>query len=62
MSSSKQIDNVYVYTVYLFTLGRGGSREGERSKRGEYRSQSFVENTNMTEGIQTIGLSPVYKL
>ncbi len=38
--------------------GRGGElnqREGERGNRGEYRSQSWVENTNMTECTQEIG-------
>ena len=30
-------------------------REGERGNRGEYRSQSWVENTNMTECTQEIG-------
>jgi hypothetical protein len=38
--------------------GGGGElnqREGERCNRGEYRSQSWVENTNMTECTQEIG-------
>jgi hypothetical protein len=37
--------------------GKGGvlnQREGERGNRGEYRSQSWVENTNMTESTQEI--------
>jgi hypothetical protein len=49
---------VYVYTVYLFTQGRGGElnqREGERGNRREYRPQSWVENTNMTEYTKEIG-------
>jgi hypothetical protein len=38
-----------MYTIYLFTQGKGGElnhREEERGNRGEYRSQSWVENTN----------------
>jgi hypothetical protein len=37
--------------------GRGGvlnQRERERGNRGEYRSQRWVENTNMTECTQSI--------
>jgi hypothetical protein len=30
-------------------------REGDRGNRGEYRSQIWVENTNMTECTQEIG-------
>jgi hypothetical protein len=48
---------VYVYKVYFFTQESGGElnqREGERGNRGEYRSQSWVENTNMTECTQEI--------
>ncbi len=30
-------------------------REGERGNRGEYRSQGWIENTNMTECMQEIG-------
>jgi hypothetical protein len=46
--------------IYLFTQGRGGGvvlnqREGERGNRGEYRSQSLIENTNTTECTQKIG-------
>jgi hypothetical protein len=49
-----------VYKVYLFTQGRGeggelNQREGEKGNTGEYRSQSWVENTNMTECTQEIG-------
>jgi hypothetical protein len=49
--------------LYLFTRGKGegrelNQREGERDNRGEYRLQSLVENTNMTECTQEIG----YKL
>jgi hypothetical protein len=43
---------VYVYTVYVFTQGRGGEwnhREGERGNS----SQSWVENTNMTDSINS---------
>ena len=47
-------------TVHLFTQGRGegrelNQREGERGNRGEYRSQSWVDNTNMTECTQETG-------
>jgi hypothetical protein len=48
---------MYICTLYLFTQGRRGElnqREGERANRGEYRSQSWVENTNMTECMQGI--------
>jgi hypothetical protein len=49
-----------MYAVYLFRQGMGGGgelnqREGERGNTGEYRSQSWVENTNMTECTQEIG-------
>ncbi len=49
------LHTVYVYTVYLFTQGRekGGEinqREGERGKG----SQSWVENTNMTDCISSL--------
>ncbi len=38
--------SVYMYTIFHFTQGRGrGWVESER--RGDYRSQSRVENTNM---------------
>jgi hypothetical protein len=44
----------------VFTQGRGegrelNQREGERGNRGEYRSQSWVDNTNMTECTQETG-------
>jgi hypothetical protein len=44
----------YEYTVYLFIQGRRergefNQRERDRGDRGEYRSQSWVENTNVTE-------------
>jgi len=50
--------------LYLFTLGRGGGgvepeRREKGQPRGEYRSQSWVEHTNMTLSSQEIGL---YKL
>jgi hypothetical protein len=38
--------------------GGGGElnqRDGERGSRGEYRSHSWVENTNMNECTQEIG-------
>jgi hypothetical protein len=39
--------------------GKGGGklnqREGERGNRGEYRSQNWVENANMSECTQEIG-------
>ncbi len=44
--------------VYFFTQGKGegggvlNQREGERGNRGEYRSQSWVENSNMIECTQ----------
>jgi hypothetical protein len=49
-----------VYTVYLFTKGTGrrgelNQREEERGKTGDHRSQSWVENTNMSECTQEIG-------
>jgi hypothetical protein len=49
-----------VYKVYLLTQGRGkggelNQREGERSNTEKYRSQSWVENSNMTECKQEIG-------
>ncbi len=43
--------------IYLFTQGREGvlnQGEGERGNRGEYKSQSWFENTNMTECTQEI--------
>jgi hypothetical protein len=50
---------VYVqYTVLVHTRKRGmglNQREGERGNTGEYRCQSWVENTNMTECTQEIG-------
>ncbi len=51
--------NGYVRIQYLFTIKGGGvvanQREGERGNRGEYRSKSWVENTNMTDCTQEIG-------
>jgi hypothetical protein len=47
-----------VYVLYLFKQGRGGGelnqREEERGNKGGYRSQSWVENTNMTECAEKI--------
>jgi hypothetical protein len=53
------LHTVYAYTLYSIFIhtGKGGElnqREGERANRGEYRSQSWVENTNMTECMQEI--------
>jgi hypothetical protein len=47
-----------VYTVYLFTQGRGGWGELNKSegKRGN-SSQSWVENTNMTDFIACLLLA-----
>ncbi len=48
--------SVYVYTIYLFTQGGGGvgaelnQREGERGNS----SQSWVENTNVTDCISSL--------
>ncbi len=62
---SSPLHIVYVYTlystVYWFTQGRGKRVEPERKKergnRGEYRSQSLVENTNMIECKQKLAIS-----
>jgi hypothetical protein len=46
------------YCIHTVSQGRGGElnqRDGERGKKGEYRSQSLFENTNMTECTQEIG-------
>jgi hypothetical protein len=53
---------VHVYTVYLFTQGRGGGgelnqKEGERCNRGKYISHSWAGNTNMTECAQELAIS-----
>jgi hypothetical protein len=50
------LQTVCVYTVQIHT-GKGGKcnqRDGERGNTGEYRSQSWVQNTNMTECTQEI--------
>jgi hypothetical protein len=46
-----------VYDNYSHREGGGelNQREGETGNRGEYRSQSWVENINMTECMQEIG-------
>ncbi len=52
---------LYTYLQYTYSHGGGGEggelnqREWERVNRGEYGSQSWVENTNMTECTQDIG-------
>jgi hypothetical protein len=56
-----------VYTVYLFTQGRGrggelNQREEERGNRVEYRFQSWIENTNMTGCTLEIGPLQTSKL
>jgi hypothetical protein len=59
-----------LYTLYLYTYshkkrGMGGElnqREGERGNTGEYRSQSWVENTNTIECTQEIGYLQSFKL
>ncbi len=52
------LHTIYVDTVYLFTHGRGGggklNQRSEEGQQGKYRSQSWVENTNMTECTQEI--------
>ncbi len=47
------------YGLQLKPIPRGelNQREGERGNRGEYKSQSWVEITNMTECTQDIGNS-----
>ncbi len=53
---------IRVYSIQnLVTQRRGGGVEPERrleGNRGQYRSQSWVENTNMTESTQEIGYLP----
>ncbi len=52
-----------LHTVYVnIYTGKGGElnqRVGETSNRGEYRSQSWIENTNMTECTPEIGLQSI---
>jgi hypothetical protein len=38
------------------------NQRGERGNRGEYRSQSLIENTNTTDMYARNRLSPVYRL
>jgi hypothetical protein len=46
---------VYMYTVLLFTQGRGGRGRVEQQRRLEgHSSQSWVENTNMTDCISSL--------
>ncbi len=49
------LHTVYVYAVYLFTQrrGEGGRDEPERRLRGN-SSQSWVEDTNMTDCISSL--------
>ncbi len=57
---------IRVYSVLIHTGGEGrelNQREGERGNRGEYKPQSWVENSNMTECTQEIGyLQPIKSL
>jgi hypothetical protein len=52
MSASKKLTCDVTYKVYLFTQGRGegGDLNQRECERGN-RSQSWVENTNMTDCI-----------
>jgi hypothetical protein len=56
---------VYVCTLYSILMHSGGGglniERGERGKRGEYGSQSWVENTNMAVELKKLAI-PVYKL
>ncbi len=46
---------VYVYTVYLFTQGRGeGGELNQREGKMGNISQSWVENTYMTDCISSL--------
>jgi hypothetical protein len=59
-------DCIRVYSILIHdrergVRGKGGElnqRERERGYRGEYRTQSWVENTNMSECTQDIGYLP----
>ncbi len=49
------LHTAYEYIVYLFTQGEGGG--GELNQRDGYRgdsSQSWVENTNLTDCISSL--------
>ncbi len=45
---------VYVFTVYLFTQGRGGGKLNQREGHRGNSPQSWVKNTNMTDGISSL--------
>jgi hypothetical protein len=51
--SSRPLHTVYVYTVYVFTQGRGGGVEPERRLEGQ-QFTNWVENTNMTDCISSL--------
>jgi hypothetical protein len=48
------LHNVNVYTVFLFTQGWGGGRIEPGEKGEGNSSQSWVENTNMTDSISNL--------
>ncbi len=64
LRQSLSIKKSYVGAVQVYTIEARGRGAGELSQRegesgngntGEYRSQSWVKNTNMTEFTQDIG-------
>jgi hypothetical protein len=51
----RPLHNVYMYTVYFFTQGKGGGGfELEKSGERGNISQSWVKNTNMTDCISSL--------
>jgi hypothetical protein len=52
--SSPRTHCIREYSIRIH-IGKGGERRVEPERRGEYRSQSWVENTNMTDCTQEIG-------